>query len=62
MYTTLLEEGALTVPLVCSIGDEKYSLYFIYNEEELLKYKDLVKHINRTEYPNLTYFSSIPIL
>lgn len=61
MYTTLLEEGALTVPVVCSIGDEKYSLYFIYQEEELLKYKDLVKHIKRTEYPNLIYFSSIPI-
>ena len=61
MYTTLLEEGALTVPVVCSIGDEKYSLYFIYQEEELLKYKDLVKHIKRTEYPNLIHFSSIPI-
>lgn len=61
MYTTLLEEGALTVPVVCSIGDEKYSLYFIYQEEELLKYKDLVKHVNRTDYPNLIYFSSIPI-
>lgn len=57
MYTTLLEEGALTVPVVCSIGDEKYSLYFIYQEEELLKYKDLVKHISRTDYPNLIYFS-----
>ena len=61
MYTTLLEEGALTVPVVCSIGDDKYSLYFIYHEEELLKYKDLVKHVHRTDYPNLIYFSSIPI-
>lgn len=61
MYTTLLEEGALTVPVICSIGDDKYSLYFIYQEEDLLKYKDLIKHIKRTEYPNLIYFSSIPI-
>lgn len=61
MYTSLLEEGALTVPVVCTIGEEKYSLYFIYQEEELLKYKDLVNHIDQTAYPNLIYFSSIPI-
>lgn len=61
MYTTLLEEGALTVPIVIQMGEDKYSLYFIYQEEELLKYKDLVNHINRTAYPNLIYFSSIPI-
>ena len=61
MYTTLLEEGALTVPIVCSIGDDRYSLYFIYQEEDLLKYKDLVNHIARTDYPNLIYFSTIPI-
>lgn len=61
MHTSLLEEGALTVPVVCSIGDDKYSLYFIYQEVELLKYKDLVNHVSRTQYPNLIYFSSIPI-
>jgi hypothetical protein len=61
MHTTLLEEGALTVPVVCSIGEDKYSLYFIYQEEELLKYKDLVKHVSRTPYPNLIHFSSIPV-
>ena len=61
MYTSLLEEGALTVPVVCSIGAEKFSLYFIYQEDDLLKYKDLVKHVSRTAYPNLIYFSSIPI-
>lgn len=61
MHTTLLEEGALTVPVVCSIGEEKYSLYFIYQEEELLKYKDLINHVSRTPYPNLIHFSSIPI-
>ncbi len=61
MHTTLLEEGALTVPVVCTIGEDKYSLYFIYQEEELLKYKDLVKHVGRTAYPNLIHFSSIPI-
>lgn len=61
MHTTLLEEGALTVPVICTIGEDKYSLYFIYQEEDLLKYKDLVKHVARTPYPNLIYFSSIPI-
>ncbi|MEM9823347.1 MAG: hypothetical protein AAF985_19855 [Bacteroidota bacterium] len=61
MHTTLLEEGALTVPVVCTLGVAKYSLYFIYQEEDLLKYKDLVKHVARTPYPNLIYFSSIPI-
>lgn len=61
MHTTLLEEGALTVPVVCTIGEDKYSVYFIYHEEELLKYKDLVQHISRTPYPDLIYFSSIPI-
>ncbi len=55
MHTSLLEEGALTVPVVCTIGAEKYSLYFIYQEEELLKYKDLVKHVQRTAYPKLIY-------
>ena len=61
MHTSLLEEGALTVPVVCAIGQDKYSVYFIYQEEELLKYKDLVTHISKTPYPNLIYFSSIPI-
>lgn len=61
MYTTLLEEGALTVPVVVKLGEEKYSLYFIYNEEDLLKYKDLLNHVKRTDYPKLIYFSSIPI-
>ncbi|PHN08104.1 hypothetical protein [Flavilitoribacter nigricans] len=61
MYVTLLEEGALTVPVVVSMGEEKYSIYFIYNEEDLLKYKDLVNHVEKTAYPNLIYFSSIPI-
>jgi len=61
LHTTLLEEGALTVPVVCTIGEERYSLYFIYKEEELLKYRDLVKHIDKTSYPNLIYFSSIPV-
>lgn len=61
MHTSLLEEGALTVPVVCSIGETKYSFYFIYQEEEFLKYKDLVNHVTRTPYPNLIYFSSIPI-
>lgn len=61
MHTSLLEEGALTVPVVCSIGEDRYSIYFIYKEEELLKYKDLVNHVSRTPYPKLMYFSSIPI-
>lgn len=61
MYTTLFEEGALTVPIVFSVGELKYSLYFIYQEQEMLKYLDLIKHISKTSYPNLIYFSSIPI-
>ena len=58
MYITLLEEGALTVPVVIKLGEEKYSLYFIYQEEDLLKYKDLTNHVGKTQYPNLIHFSS----
>jgi len=61
MYTTLFEEGVLTVPVVCTIGEINYSLYFIYQKEDLAKYKDLVSQIERTLYPNLIYFSTIPI-
>ncbi|MFW5760627.1 MAG: hypothetical protein ACOCXH_06590, partial [Cyclobacteriaceae bacterium] len=61
MYVSLLEEGALTVPVVINFGDKAYTLYFIYNEDDLLKYKDLQKHVGKTAYPNLIYFSSIPI-
>lgn len=61
MYVSLLEEGALTVPVVINFGEEAYTLYFIYNEDDLLKYKDLQEHVNKTKYPNLIYFSSIPI-
>lgn len=61
LYVSLLEEGALTVPIVINFGDKAYTLYFIYNEEDLLKYKDLQKHVGKTAYPNLIYFSSIPI-
>jgi len=61
MHTTLLDEGALTVPVVCTIGDEKYSIYFIYDKENMSKYNDLVKQVSRTPYPKLLYFSSIPI-
>lgn len=61
MYISLLEEGALTVPVVIKFGDKSYTLYFIYNETDLLKYKDLQNHVNKTAYPNLIYFSAIPI-
>ncbi len=61
MHTTLLEEGALTIPVVFTFGSKKYSIYFIYKEEELLKYYDLIDHITQTPYPNLIYFSSIPL-
>lgn len=61
MYTTLLEEGALTVPVVFDYAGQGYSLYFIYQEQDLLKYKDLEVQVKRTKYPNLIYFSSIPI-
>ncbi len=61
MYVSLLEEGALTVPVVLNLGEKAYTLYFIYNEEDLLKYKDLLNQVGRTKYPNLIYFSAIPI-
>ena len=61
MYVSLLEEGALTVPVVINYGDKAYTLYFIYNEDDLLKYKDLQNHVSKTAYPELIYFSSIPI-
>lgn len=61
MYTSLLPEGALTVPFVCSIGEKKYSVYFIYTEEQLLKYNDLVKQVTDTAYPELIYFSVMPM-
>ena len=61
MYVSLLEEGALTVPVAINFGDKAYTLYFIYNEEDLLKYKSLEQHVGRTKFPNLIYFSSIPI-
>ncbi|NME71432.1 hypothetical protein [Flammeovirga aprica] len=61
MYVSLLEEGALTVPIVINYGDQAYTLFFIYNEEDLLKYKSLEQHVGKTAYPNLIYFSAIPI-
>ena len=61
MHTSLLEEGALTVPLVCTIGEDKFSVYFIYREEEMLKYLDLRNQVVKSPYPKLMYFSSIPI-
>jgi len=59
-YINLLAEGALTVPVVFTFDGKPYSLYFIYQEEDVLKYHDLVKHIKHTAYPNLIYFSAIP--
>ena len=59
-YTSLLKEGALTVPVVITFNKKRYSLYFIYQEVDVLKYHDLVKHVERTDYPNLLYFSAIP--
>jgi hypothetical protein len=59
-YTSLLPEGALTMPAVFIFDDKRYSLYFIYQEEDVLKYHDLIKHIKHTSYPNLIYLSAIP--
>ncbi len=61
MYISLLEEGALTVPLVMKFGRDAYTVYFIYTEDDLLKYKDLQQRVDTTAYPKLMYFSSIPI-
>lgn len=57
-YSTLLEDGVLSVPLVCSIGNKKYSVYIIYNDDDLMKYYDLTQKISMTEYPELIFFST----
>lgn len=61
MYTSLLEEGALTVPLVIQIGEERFSVYFIYTSEEAKKYRDLTQQVHRTAYPKLIYFSALDL-
>lgn len=61
MFVSLLEKGALTVPLVVEIGDEKYSIFFIYNKEDLSKYKNLIYDIKHTSYSKLIYFSVLDV-
>jgi len=61
LYSTLLDKGILPVPLVFSMGNQKYSVYVINNADNLYKYRDAVKHISRTAYPNLIYFSQMPV-
>jgi len=61
MYSHLIGENLLTVPLVFQINDEKYSVYFIYNRNDLAQFNNVKKHISKTQYPNLIYFSAIPV-
>lgn len=60
MYTTLLEEGALTVPMVFKAGDKGYSVFFIYEESEAGFYADALEKIKGTAYPNAIYYSVVP--
>ena len=62
MYTSLLKEGALTIPIVLSIEGVNYSLFFIYSEDELQYLNDLIIQVKRTEYSNLILFSTIPVV
>ncbi|GJM61218.1 hypothetical protein [Persicobacter diffluens] len=61
MYTHLLEEGALRIPVVIDIGGKGYSLFFIYGEDDLIFYHDAKKYIGETAYPNMIYFSTFPL-
>lgn len=60
-HTSLLKHGVLKVPVACTIGAKKFSLFFIYQEADLTTYRGLIKQIIQTPYPNLMYFSSIPV-
>ncbi|GLR18592.1 hypothetical protein [Portibacter lacus] len=61
MYTTLIEKGAMTIPLISKMGDEQYAFYFIYNEDDLAKYQDLRRNIGETAFKHLVHFSALPV-
>lgn len=60
LYTNLLEEGALTIPMVFKAGDKGYSVFFIYEPGEAGMYADAIRKIGETEYPNAIYYSVVP--
>jgi hypothetical protein len=57
LYISLLEEGALQVPVVFTSENTGYSVFFIYNEEDAKKYNDALIKVKYTAYPNAIYFS-----
>jgi len=61
MYSQFLDNGVLTIPLVFTLDDKKFSVFFIYNQQDLGIFKDAQKYVSQTEYPNLIYFSALPI-
>jgi hypothetical protein len=61
LYISLLEEGALQVPIAFTSENTGYSVFFIYDEEDAKKYNDALLKIKYTSYPNAIYFSSIDV-
>ncbi len=61
LYISLIDDGALQVPLVFNAGHKAFSVFFIYSEEDAKKYLDALDKLGETEYPNAIYFSAIEI-
>lgn len=61
LYISLLEEGALQVPIVFKTEKTGYSVFFIYSVEDAKKYNDALLKIKYTAYPNAIYFSNFDI-
>ncbi|NJO90378.1 MAG: hypothetical protein HC831_16585 [Chloroflexia bacterium] len=61
LYISLLEEGALEVPLVFTSENTGYSVFFIYEVDDAKKYNDALLKIKYTPYPNAIYFSCFDI-
>ena len=57
LYISLIEEGALQVPIVFTSENTGYSVFFVYNEEDAKKYNDALIKIKYTAFPNAIYFS-----
>jgi len=60
-YISLLEEGALQVPLVFNVDDMFVSVFFIYNRTDARKFNDAKSLTSQTKYSKPLYFSSIDI-
>ena len=61
LFISLLEDGALPVPVVFTSENTGYSVFFIYTKEDAKKYNDAIAKIKQTPYPNAIYFSSFDI-